>query len=214
MVNNCSPICQKENYMSTKERILSEALSLFSVHGYSSVSVRDITKVIGIRESAIYKHYKNKQAIFDTIIHISAERINQFQQELINTAGQEVSDDTNFSIDLIQKIYCRLFSFYLTDEILSKFRKMMIIEQYKSVELNTMFTEMFIEKTLRYQTEVFRQLIQEGRIGGTDPEIMALHFYSPVFLLLFRYDTSTEKLEEALKLIQKHIQEFFGLYLK
>jgi AcrR family transcriptional regulator len=200
--------------MSTKERILSEALSLFSVHGYSSVSVRDITKVIGIRESAIYKHYKNKQAIFDTIIHISAERINQFQQELINTAGQEVSDDTNFSIDLIQKIYCRLFSFYLTDEILSKFRKMMIIEQYKSVELNTMFTEMFIEKTLRYQTEVFRQLIQEGRIGGTDPEIMALHFYSPVFLLLFRYDTSTEKLEEALKLIQKHIQEFFGLYLK
>lgn len=200
--------------MSTKERILSEALSLFSVHGYSSVSVRDITKTIGIRESAIYKHYKNKQAIFDTIIHISAERINQFQQELINTAGQEVSDDTNFSIDLIQKIYCRLFSFYLTDEILSKFRKMMIIEQYKSVELNTMFTEMFIEKTLRYQTEVFRQLIQEGRIGGTDPEIMALHFYSPVFLLLFRYDTSTEKLEEALKLIQKHIQEFFGLYLK
>lgn len=200
--------------MSTKERILSEALSLFSVHGYSSVSVRDITKAIGIRESAIYKHYKNKQAIFDTIIHISAERINQFQQELINTAGQEVSDDTNFSIDLIQKIYCRLFSFYLTDEILSKFRKMMIIEQYKSVELNTMFTEMFIEKTLRYQTEVFRQLIQEGRIGGTDPEIMALHFYSPVFLLLFRYDTSTEKLEEALKLIQKHIQEFFGLYLK
>ncbi|WP_033168047.1 TetR/AcrR family transcriptional regulator [Clostridium sp. KNHs205] len=200
--------------MSTKERILSEALSLFSVHGYSSVSVRDITKAIGIRESAIYKHYKNKQAIFDTIIHISAERINQFQQELINTAGQEVSDDTNFSIDLIQKIYCRLFSFYLTDEILSKFRKMMIIEQYKSVELNTMFTEMFIEKTLRYQTEVFRQLIHEGRIGGTNPEIMALHFYSPVFLLLFRYDTSTEKLEEALKLIQKHIQEFFGLYLK
>jgi AcrR family transcriptional regulator len=200
--------------MSTKERILSEALSLFSVHGYSSVSVRDITKAIGIRESAIYKHYKNKQAIFDTIIHISAERINQFQQELINTAGQEVSDDTNFSIDLIQKIYCRLFSFYLTDEILSKFRKMMIIEQYKSVELNTMFTEMFIEKTLRYQTEVFRQLIHEGRLCGTDPEIMALHFYSPVFLLLFRYDTSTEKLDEALKLIQKHIQEFFGLYLK
>lgn len=200
--------------MSTKERILSEALSLFSVHGYSSVSVRDITKAIGIRESAIYKHYKNKQAIFDTIIHVSAERINQFQQELINTAGQEVSDDTNFSIDLMQKIYCRLFSFYLTDEILSKFRKMMIIEQYKSIELNTMFTEMFIEKTMRYQTEVFRQLIKEGRMGGTDPEIMALHFYSPVFLLLFRYDTRTEKVDEALKLIQKHIQEFFGLYLK
>ena len=149
--------------MSAKERILSEALSLFSVHGYSSVSVRDITKTIGIRESAIYKHYKNKQAIFDTIIQISAERINQFEQELLNIVGQEEAEDANLSIDLIQKIYCRFFSFYLTDEILSKFRKMMIIEQYKSLELNNMFKEMFLEKTLRYQTEVFRQCSRSQR---------------------------------------------------
>lgn len=200
--------------MATKDRIIIEALSLFSVHGYSSVSVRDITKAIGIRESAIYKHFKNKQAIFDTIIQISAERINTLQQELLHTLGQGEIDDKDISIGLLQKIYCKLFMFYLTDDILSKFRKMMIIEQYNSVELNNMFMEMFVEKTLRYQTEVFQQLIHEGRINGTDPEIMALHFYSPVFLLLFRYDTQTEKMNEALKLIEKHIQEFFRLYLK
>ncbi len=200
--------------MSSKDRILSEALSLFSVNGYSSVSVRDITKAIGIRESAIYKHFKNKQAIFDTIILISAERINYFQQELINTIGQVETDNTKFSIDIIQKIYYRLFSLYLTDGILSKFRKMMIIEQYKSMELNTMFKEMFLEKTLRYQTEVFRKLMEEGRIDDTDPEIMALLFYSPIFVLLFRYDTNTEKLDEAYNLIEKHIKEFFKLYLK
>ncbi len=200
--------------MSTKDKILIEALSLFSVHGYSSVSVRDITKAIGIRESAIYKHYKNKQAIFDTIIQISAERINQLQQELIHSFGQEEADNTVFSVDIIQKIYCKLFSFYLTDDILSKFRKMMIIEQYKSTELNTIFMEMFIEKTLRYQTEVFQQLINDGRINGADPEIMALHFYSPIFVLLFRYDTKAEKIDEALNLIVKHIREFFRLYLK
>ena len=200
--------------MSTKDKILIEALSLFSVHGYSSVSVRDITKAIGIRESAIYKHYKNKQAIFDTIIQISAERINQLQQELIHSFGQEEADNTVFSVDIIQKIYCKLFSFYLTDDILSKFRKMMIIEQYKSTELNTIYKEMFIEKTLRYQTEVFQQLINDGRINGADPEIMALHFYSPIFVLLFRYDTKAEKIDEALNLIVKHIREFFRLYLK
>ncbi len=200
--------------MSTKDKILIEALSLFSVHGYSSVSVRDITKAIGIRESAIYKHYKNKQAIFDTIIQISAERINQLQQELIHSFGQEEADNTVFSVDIIQKIYCKLFSFYLTDDILSKFRKMMIIEQYKSTELNTIFMEMFIEKTLRYQTEVFQQLIIDDRINGADPEIMALHFYSPIFVLLFRYDTKAEKIDEALNLIVKHIREFFRLYIK
>ena len=200
--------------MSTKDRIINEALTLFAVHGYSSVSVRDITKVIGIRESAIYKHFKNKQEIFDTIIQISAERVNQLQQELVIIARQEETDNTDFSIEILQKVYGKFFTFYLTDDILSKFRKMMIIEQYKSVELNNLFMEMFVEKSLRYQSEIFRLLIQEGRINGSDPEIMALHFYSPIFVLLFRYDTQTEKLEEAIKLIEKHIQEFFRLYLK
>ncbi|WP_010247670.1 TetR/AcrR family transcriptional regulator [Acetivibrio cellulolyticus] len=199
--------------MTTKDKIMFEALSLFSVHGYSSVSVRDITKAIGIRESAIYKHYKNKQAIFDTIIQVSTERVNQLQQELIHSFGHEEQDDSNFSVD-IQKIYCRLFEFYLTDDILSKFRKMMIIEQYKSVELNAVFIETFMEKTLRYQTKVFQQLISEGRIDGADPEIMALQFYSPVMVLLLRYDAKTEKIDEALNLIAKHVQEFFRLYLK
>lgn len=200
--------------MTTKDKILFEALSLFSVHGYSSVSVRDITKAIGIRESAIYKHYKNKQAIFDTIIQVSTERINQLQQELIHSFGHEEQDDSNFSVDSIQKIYLRLFEFYLTDDILSKFRKMMIIEQYKSEELNAVFIDTFVEKTLKYQTKVFQQLINEGRIKDADPEIMALQFYSPIMLLLFRYDTKTEKIEEAQNLVAKHVQEFFRLYLK
>ena len=51
--------------MKTKDKILIEALSLFSVSGFSGVSVRDIAKAVGIRESAIYKHYKNKQQLFD-----------------------------------------------------------------------------------------------------------------------------------------------------
>jgi AcrR family transcriptional regulator len=200
--------------MTTKDKILFEALSLFSVHGYSSVSVRDITKAIGIRESAIYKHYKNKQAIFDTIIQVSTERINQLQQELIHSFGYEEQEDSNFSVDSIQKIYLRLFEFYLTDDILSKFRKMMIIEQYKSEELNAVFIETFMEKTLKYQTKVFQQLIGEGRIKDADPEIMALQFYSPILMLLFRYDTKTEKIDEAQNLVAKHVQEFFRLYLK
>ena len=49
--------------MNTKDKILIEALSLFSVYGFSGVSVRDIAKFIGLRESAMYKHYKNKKVI-------------------------------------------------------------------------------------------------------------------------------------------------------
>ena len=54
--------------MNTKERIITEALNLFSINGYDSVSVRDIAKAVGIKESSLYNHFKNKQDIFDTII--------------------------------------------------------------------------------------------------------------------------------------------------
>ena len=71
-----------------------------------------------------------------------------------------------------------------------------------------------IEKTLSYQSEVFRQLINDGKINGTNPDIMAIHFYSPIFMLLFRYDLKDDKVNEALILVKEHIKEFFRLYLK
>jgi AcrR family transcriptional regulator len=67
--------------MNTKERILNISLELFSKHGFSGVSVRDIAKKVGVRESALYKHFKNKQDIFDSIIVVMKERISLAYQE-------------------------------------------------------------------------------------------------------------------------------------
>ena len=200
--------------MKTKDKILIEALSLFSVSGFSGVSVRDIAKAVGIRESAIYKHYKNKQQLFDTIVEVSVGRIDSLQEELISKFNHNVNTKEVFPISIIQEIYCNIFLFYLTDDILSKFRRMMTIEHLKDNELNRKFKDMFIEKTLSYQSEVFRNLINEGKVNGTNPDIMAIHFYSPIFMLFFRYDSEDDKIDEALNLIKKHIQEFFRLYLK
>ena len=200
--------------MKTKDKILIEALSLFSVSGFSGVSVRDIAKAVGIRESAIYKHYKNKQQLFDTIVEVSAGRIDSLQEELISKFNHNVNTKEVFPISIIQEIYCNIFLFYLTDDILSKFRRMMTIEHLKDNELNRKFKDMFIEKTLSYQSEVFRNLINEGKVNGTNPDIMAIHFYSPIFMLFFRYDSEDDKIDDALNLIKKHIQEFFRLYLK
>lgn len=200
--------------MKTKDKILIEALSLFSVSGFSGVSVRDIAKAVGIRESAIYKHYKNKQELFDTIVEVSAGRIDSLQEELISKFNHNVNTKEVFPISIIQEIYCNIFLFYLTDDVLSKFRRMMTIEHLKDNELNRKFKDMFIEKTLSYQSEVFRNLINEGKVNGTNPDIMAIHFYSPIFMLFFRYDFEDDKIDDALNLIKKHIQEFFRLYLK
>lgn len=49
----------------TKQKILDAALNLFSQKGFSAVSIRDICKVVDIKESSIYYHFQNKQAILE-----------------------------------------------------------------------------------------------------------------------------------------------------
>ncbi|MDR3214942.1 MAG: TetR/AcrR family transcriptional regulator [Bacilli bacterium] len=52
----------------TKEKILLASLKLFALAGYEGVSFQNITDKLHITKGALYRHYKNKQEIFDSII--------------------------------------------------------------------------------------------------------------------------------------------------
>ena len=54
--------------METKESILLTALRLFARDGFEAVSVSQIAGELGIVKSALYKHYRNKRDIFDSIL--------------------------------------------------------------------------------------------------------------------------------------------------
>ena len=67
----------KEN--NTKERILEEALKLFAQSGYMGTSMNDIADKLGVTKAALYKHYKSKQEILDSIV----EKMNQMDMERV-----------------------------------------------------------------------------------------------------------------------------------
>ena len=52
----------------TKSRILSEALKLFAQEGYEAVNVEQIADAVGIKAPSLYKHYRSKRAIFESIL--------------------------------------------------------------------------------------------------------------------------------------------------
>ena len=58
----------KRNEKPMKERILEEALQLFSQNGYTGTSMNDIATKLGVTKAALYKHYKSKQEILDSIV--------------------------------------------------------------------------------------------------------------------------------------------------
>ncbi len=54
--------------VTTRERLFNKALELFADRGFDAVSVRDITRALGLNEATLYIHYKNKSALLDEIL--------------------------------------------------------------------------------------------------------------------------------------------------
>ena len=63
--------------MTTKELIFHEALLLIARKGYEATSIRDICKMVGIRESSFYNHFFNKQALLDEIFNVAEHIITE-----------------------------------------------------------------------------------------------------------------------------------------
>ena len=57
-----------QQIVNTKESILITALQVFAEKGYEASSVADIAGKLGLGKSALYKHYKNKRDILDSIL--------------------------------------------------------------------------------------------------------------------------------------------------
>lgn len=193
--------------MNTKDKIIEVALDLFSVNGYESVSVRDISKSVGIKESSLYNHFKNKQDIFDTIIQVCTEKaMNQYKDLKIDQTLQgdfKVYD--RISEELLIKISMDLFEFYVTDKDMSRFRKILIIEQFKNKTIQDVYFKHFMDDAIQFQTQLFHYLMEVGALKKSNPETLAYEFYSPIFLLMNRYNTLDETVKNQ---IVEHIKHF------
>lgn len=203
--------------MTTKDRIVEEALHLFSIKGYEGVSVKDIANAVGIKDSSLYKHFSSKKEIFETIIAVMSEKMNAMTDELKLPYIPKPQNDNKVTVmseDELVEISKRAFLFYLKDGFASRFRRILNLEQYHDSEIAGIYRKIFMEDSIGYQSLLFQQLIRDGIFANHDSEVMAVHFYAPMFFLLNRYDNQLEKENEALVILEKHVRAFWHIYKK
>lgn len=56
--------------LTTKDKIINVAVSLFAKHGYRQTSMKMIAKEVGIKSSSIYNHFESKECILDEILNL------------------------------------------------------------------------------------------------------------------------------------------------
>lgn len=202
--------------MNTKQRIIKEALVLFSQHGYDAVSVAQIGEAVGIKAPSLYKHYKSKQEIFQAIVVEMSQRYNeQMRIMMLNGVDPNADIKTYIGADVEQLLVMgkALFHFYLHDEVLSQFRKMLSMERFHNTELAALFHKHYFEDPIAYQSQIFAYFIQNGTMKNENPEIIALHFYTPLFTLLMFCDTDMSKEEKIIAMLEEHVRQFHRLYV-
>lgn len=95
--------------ISRKERILKEALDLFSTKGYVDTSTKTIAENAGVSEALIFKHFGRKDALLAFIIRSGYRRIlmqhkgmltykgpKDFLRKMINLPNKLVTDEPHF----------------------------------------------------------------------------------------------------------------------
>ena len=107
-----------------------------------------------------------------------------------------------------------LFSYFLHDDYASRFRKMLTIEQFHDEELAALYDKQYVTEPLSYQGMMLAMLTGQGLLKHENTDIMALHFYAPLYLLLTVCDRNPSKEEEALKTLAEHIRQYNRIYSK
>lgn len=192
--------------MNTKERIRYEALKLFSQKGYDAVGVTEIADAVGIKAPSLYKHYKSKRAIFDSIVQrmseIDLENAREYEVPELPACEDNLSySDVPF--ESVAEFTRVMFKHWTEDEFSSCFRRMLTLEQYKSDEMLSLYRQYISTGPLEYTSDIFRSAAE------SDEEAMrlALDFYGPVYLLYSVYDCAENK-KAVFDLLDRHIESF------
>lgn len=67
----------KEDAEATRLKVIEAALELFSQHGYSHTTLAMIASAAGFSRGPIYWHFKNKDELYEAVLHYSQEPLEQ-----------------------------------------------------------------------------------------------------------------------------------------
>lgn len=168
--------------MNTKDRILETALSMFSEHGYDPVSIRDICGAVGIKESTVYYHFKNKQDILDSLFIRFEEHVDSLLKVLHSPDAWNHSQSPSFGwIDTY------FFDQYLLDPFCNRMMRLMLIEQLHNKEIQQKYSRWLFEEPYRIEMSVFETLSQLGIMSKESSEQTGKGFYAYITMLVFKY---------------------------
>ena len=194
--------------MSTKQRILDEALTLFAEKGYDGTGVDLIAERVGIKGPSLYKHYKGKEEILNALIDVAEERYDEmFGSE--KNIGKIPKDREEFI-----KVTMERISFTMRDPMIRKIRMLLVQEQFRNERISEVTTRHQLDGIQRMFAKIIKGMMVEGIVKNDDPELLAVELTAPAVLQIAKSDRPPQCEEECMEYIEKHMRHFCKVYMK
>jgi AcrR family transcriptional regulator len=194
--------------MSTKKKILDEALTLFAEKGYDGTGVDLIAERVGIKGPSLYKHYKGKEEILNALIDVAEERYEEmFGSE--KNIGKIPKDREEFIKATMERI-----SFTMRDPMIRKIRMLLVQEQFRNERISEVTTRHQLDGIQRMFAKIIKGMMDEGIVKNDDPELLAVELTAPAVLQIAKSDRQPQCEEECMEYIEKHMRHFCKVYMK
>ena len=190
----------------TKERILETALEMFSQNGYNGTNIRELTAALGLVKSSIYKHFEDKEAIWNTLL----DRMIAYYDEHFGSA--ENLPPVPDSLEALVAMTMRMVDFTVHDEKIVMTRKLLTIEQFRDDRARALATKHFRTGLSEMFTHVFSGMMDRGLLRRDDPAMLAFAYTAPISALIHLCDREPEKTEEALRQVEAFSRHFIKAY--
>ena len=194
----------------TRTRILEASLRLFARDGFEASSTSAIAGELGMTKSALYKHFPDKQAIFDSLVDemLALHRTAALEAGIeVDMQGGNAQTYAATSPEDMVLLGEALFEHWTASESAVAFRRMLSIERFRSERAASVYDEFFVGGRLAYYEGLFTEMVELGVLYPSDVAQMALDFWAPIYLLMQATDGGMTG-DEATRLLQAHILEF------
>lgn len=191
---------------STRDKILDAALTLFSEKGYDGVGVDLIGENAGIKGPSLYRHFKGKEDILNSLI----EKVGAYYE--LNFGSENHIDRIPESVEELLTFSMERIRFTMHDVTLQKTRRILVMEQFRNPRIAELTSKHHMDGLQGMFQKIFEAMMEMKILKMDDAETMALEFVAPVSLLIHTYDRQPEREAEVMEKIKKHFEHFAKMY--
>jgi TetR/AcrR family transcriptional regulator, mexJK operon transcriptional repressor len=203
---------ETESRSARKHRAMMEAATaVFIAKGYDGASMEEIATRAGVSKQTLYKHFADKDRLFEEIVLSTTGRVDAVVALVAETLG----DAGDLGSEL-RNLAGRLLSTLMAPELL-RLRRLVIANAERAPKLGRSWYAQGFGRVLETLAASFAALSANGQLRAPDPRLAATHFvgmllWIPVNEAMFTGETRPMSAAELDRLADGAVAAFLAGY--